>query len=130
MLRLLRRSFATRRSLDGVLSVSQSGSSEFRLTLSPSALATLDGDVSFADLPELDAQLVQGRPFGMLESRSGREVLQLAAPLSGLVLRRNEALLASNPLPAQPRGAQLKELWLLDVAGDAEEFLSLDEDSS
>lgn len=120
MLTLLRRSFSTRRSLDGVLHVVQAAAGEFRVSLAPDSLDSLECDVAFADLPELEAQLAQGRPFGMLESRKGA-VVQLAAPLSGSVLRRNEALLASNPLPA----ARIRQLWLLDVTGDAAEFEAL-----
>lgn len=72
----------------------------------------------FADLPAADAQLLQGRACAMLETGAGRVVL--CAPLSGEVLRRNEALLAPDAaLPGAP-------LWLLDVAcGDEEEWHAL-----
>jgi hypothetical protein len=63
----------------------------------------------------------------MLESSAGRVVL--AAPLSGEVLRRNEALLAqgaAGEAPLRPGAFRPEPLWLLDVAcADEEEWEAL-----
>jgi glycine cleavage system H lipoate-binding protein len=124
---------------------------EFAVYAAPQALLRL-GSVAFVDLPEVDAQLLQGakacmttcahrgtpcrtvahrdapsracagRHCGMLESATKRQVL-LAAPLTGEVTRRNEALLASPPPPAPAAG---QPLWLLDVlVADAAEWNAL-----
>ena len=85
----------------------------FSFFATPRTLAELGGAASFADLPPVQTQLVQGRAFAMLESAAGRHVL--AAPLSGEVLRRNEALLGAVHSP-RPGGVPPAPLWLLDVA--------------
>lgn len=88
----------------------------FAVFASRRTLEALGGAAGFVDLPPCEAQLAQGRPFAMLESSAGRVVL--AAPLSGEVLRRNEALLAqggAGEAPLRP-GTCPEPLWLLDVA--------------
>ena len=80
-------------------------------------LTELGGAASFVDLPPVNTQLLQGRFFAMLESSLGRRML--TSPLTGEVLRRNEALLAAAaPATAAPPsrpGALPAPLWLLDV---------------
>ena len=77
-------------------------------------LTELGGSASFVDLPPVETQLLQGRFFAMLESSLGRRML--TSPLTGEVLRRNEALLAA-AVPVSPSpGAPPAPLWLLDVA--------------
>jgi glycine cleavage system H lipoate-binding protein len=94
----------------------------FGVFASRATLRALGGAAGFVDLPPLHAQLAQGRAFAMLESTAGRVVL--AAPLSGEVLRRNEALLeqlATGPgVAPPPAGAQPEPLWLLDLACEDE----------
>ncbi len=48
------------------------------------------GDIVFVELPKLGAQLIQGEPFGVIESV--KAVSDLFAPISGLVVERNEQL--------------------------------------
>ena len=84
----------------------------FGVFATPRTLAELGGAASFVDLPPLGTHLLQGRFFAMLESSFGRRML--TSPLSGEVLRRNEALLAAAP-SAPPSDAQPAPLWLLDV---------------
>ena len=75
-------------------------------------LTELGGSASFVDLPPVETQLLQGRFFAMLESSLGRRML--TSPLTGEVLRRNEALLAA--ASPSPPDAPPVPLWLLDVA--------------
>ena len=84
----------------------------FGVFATPRTLAELGGSASFVDLPPVEAQLLQGRFFAMLESSLGRRML--TSPLTGEVLRRNEALLAA--ASPSPPGAPPAPLWLLDVA--------------
>ena len=80
-----------------------------RIGLSAYAVDQL-GDIVFVDLPELGAELNRGSSFGTVESVKAVE--EMYAPLSGVVLSRNEALLA-NPeeLQNDPHG----EGWLLVI---------------
>ena len=68
------------------------------------------GDIVFVDLPEVGAELNRGSSFGTVESVKAVE--EIYAPLSGAVLKRNDALLA-NPeeLQNDPHG----EGWLLVI---------------
>jgi glycine cleavage system H protein len=78
-----------------------------RLGLSAFAIDQL-GDIVFVELPEVGASLSQGASFGSVESVKAVE--DLLAPVSGLVLARNEAVLASpEELQQDPYG----EGWLL-----------------
>ena len=86
----------------------------FAVFASRRTLEALGGAPGFVDLPPCEAQLAQGRPFAMLESAAGRVVL--AAPLSGEVLRRNEALLAQGGAGEAPLRPGTHPLWLLDLA--------------
>ena len=80
-----------------------------RIGLSAYAVDQL-GDIVFVDLPEVGAELNRGSSFGTVESVKAVE--EMYAPLSGVVLQRNEALLA-NPeeLQNDPHG----EGWLLVI---------------
>lgn len=48
------------------------------------------GDVVYVDLPALDAEVEQGQPFGEVEST--KSVSDLYAPVSGVVVARNDQL--------------------------------------
>ena len=68
------------------------------------------GDIVFVDLPEVGAMISQGSSFGSVESVKAVE--ELLAPLGGVVVARNEAVLASpEELQSDPYG----EGWLLLV---------------
>jgi glycine cleavage system H protein len=68
------------------------------------------GDIVFVDLPEVGASISQGSSFGSVESVKAVE--ELLAPLGGVVVARNEAVLASpEELQSDPYG----EGWLLLV---------------
>ncbi|MEB3326377.1 MAG: glycine cleavage system protein GcvH [Synechococcus sp.] len=78
-----------------------------RLGLSAFAVDQL-GDIVFVELPEVGATLRQGASFGSVESVKAVE--DLLAPVAGVVLARNEAVLASpEELQQDPYG----EGWLL-----------------
>ena len=80
-----------------------------RIGLSAYAVDQL-GDIVFVDLPEVGAELNRGSSFGTVESVKAVE--EIYAPLNGVVLKRNDALLA-NPeeLQNDPHG----EGWLLVI---------------
>jgi glycine cleavage system H protein len=78
-----------------------------RLGLSAFAVDQL-GDIVFVELPEVGATVEQGASFGSVESVKAVE--DLLAPVGGVVLARNEAVLASpEELQQDPYG----EGWLL-----------------
>ena len=78
-----------------------------RLGLSAFAVDQL-GDIVFVELPEVGATVQQGASFGSVESVKAVE--DLLAPVGGVVLARNEAVLASpEELQQDPSG----EGWLL-----------------
>lgn len=69
------------------------------------------GDVVFVDLPEVGDSLEAGEEFGEVEST--KSVSDLVAPVSGEVLRVNEALEDSpEVINSDPYG----EGWMLEVA--------------
>ena len=73
------------------------------------------GDIVFVELPEVGATLSAGDSFGTVESVKAVE--ELCMPVSGTVLARNEAVLASpEALQQDPYG----EGWLLKLKPDAE----------
>jgi len=78
-----------------------------RLGLSAFAVDQL-GDIVFVELPAVGASLVQGASFGSVESVKAVE--DLLAPVSGVVLARNEAVLAS---PEELQNDPYGEGWLL-----------------
>ena len=78
-----------------------------RLGLSAFAVDQL-GDIVFVELPEVGATVQQGASFGSVESVKAVE--DLLATVGGVVLARNEAVLASpEELQQDPYG----EGWLL-----------------
>jgi glycine cleavage system H protein len=68
------------------------------------------GDIVFVDLPEVGASISQGSSFGSVESVKAVE--DLLAPLGGVVVARNEALLVS---PEELQNDPYGEGWLLLV---------------
>jgi glycine cleavage system H protein len=79
----------------------------WRLGLSAFAIDQL-GDIVFVELPEVGARLQQGVSFGSVESVKAVE--DLLAPVSGVVVARNEAVLAS---PEELQNDPYGEGWLL-----------------
>ena len=79
----------------------------WRLGLSAFAIDQL-GDIVFVELPEVGAHLQQGASFGSVESVKAVE--DLLAPVSGVVVARNEAVLAS---PEELQNDPYGEGWLL-----------------
>ena len=68
------------------------------------------GDIVFVDLPDVGASLDKGTSFGSVESVKAVE--DMYAPIAGVVVERNEAVLASpEELQNDPHGAG----WLLVV---------------
>ncbi len=69
------------------------------------------GDIVFVDLPAVDATISEGAGCGEIEST--KSVSEVYAPVSGVVLARNEALEAApDVVNSDPYGAG----WLLEVA--------------
>jgi glycine cleavage system H protein len=66
------------------------------------------GDIVFVDLPEVGAMVSKGQPFGTVESVKAVE--DLYAPIAGLVVARNQAVV-DNPeqLGSDPYGSA----WLV-----------------
>jgi len=68
------------------------------------------GDIVFVELPKVGSMLLAGKAFGVVEST--KAVNELFAPLSGKVLRVNEAL-TSNPqlVNTEP----YEQGWMLEI---------------
>ena len=81
----------------------------WRLGLSAFAIDQL-GDIVFVELPEVGASLSKGQSFGSVESVKAVE--DLIAPVSGQVVARNEAVLAS---PEELQNDPYGEGWLLVI---------------
>ena len=68
------------------------------------------GDIVFVSLPELGQEVTAGEPCGELEST--KSVSDLYAPVSGVVVTRNEALDATpEVINSDPYG----EGWLIEI---------------
>ncbi len=68
------------------------------------------GDVVYVSLPEVGANLVQGEPFGEIEST--KSVSDLYAPVGGTVIARNERLDAQPELVnSDPYG----DGWIVEI---------------
>ena len=80
---------------------------QLRLGLSAFAIDQL-GDIVFVELPEVGATLQQGSSFGSVESVKAVE--DLLAPVGGVVVARNESVLAS---PEELQNDPYGEGWLL-----------------
>ncbi len=81
----------------------------WRLGISAFAIDQL-GDIVFVELPELGANVSKGQSFGSVESVKAVE--DLIAPVSGAVVARNEAVLAS---PEELQNDPYGEGWLLQI---------------
>jgi glycine cleavage system H protein len=81
----------------------------WRLGLSAFAIDQL-GDIVFVELPEPGANVSKGQSFGSVESVKAVE--DLIAPVSGAVVARNEAVLAS---PEELQNDPYGEGWLLQI---------------
>ena len=81
----------------------------WRLGLSAFAIDQL-GDIVFVELPEVGTSLRKGQSFGSVESVKAVE--DLIAPVSGEVVARNEAVLAS---PEELQNDPYGEGWLLVI---------------
>jgi len=68
------------------------------------------GDVVYVELPKLGSAVTAGSPFGVIEST--KAVSELFAPVSGEVVKLNDALTASpQTVNEDPYGAG----WLIEV---------------
>lgn len=68
------------------------------------------GDVVYVELPKLGSSITSGTPFGVIEST--KAVSELFAPISGKVVKVNEALAAApQTVNEDPYGAG----WLIQV---------------
>lgn len=77
------------------------------------------GDIVFLELPEVNAEIEVGQPFGNIESVKAVE--ELYPPVSGTVIERNDSLIDSPELIADdPYG----DGWLLKVRVKDENDLS------
>jgi glycine cleavage system H protein len=92
----------------------------WQLGLSAFAIDQL-GDIVFVELPAVGAELTKGQSFGSVESVKAVE--ELIAPVTGVVIERNELLFDSpETLQNDPYG----EGWLLVISpGDPAELDSL-----
>lgn len=71
------------------------------------------GEIIFADLPEEGTQIERDEPYGSIES--AKAVEDLIAPVSGTVVRRNEAVIdAPETVNEEPYG----DGWLIVVRPD------------
>ena len=71
------------------------------------------GDIVYLDLPAEGARIVAGQPCGEVEST--KSVSELYAPVSGTVVRRNDALVdAPETINSDPYG----EGWMVQVRTD------------
>jgi glycine cleavage system H protein len=79
------------------------------------------GDVTYLDVPAVGTALKQNQVFGSIESV--KSVSELFAPLSGKILKRNEALVSDPaPINASPYG----DGWILELEiSDESEFSKL-----
>ncbi len=74
------------------------------------------GDIVFVQLPEVGAEVAPGNPIGEVEST--KSVSDLYAPLTGVIVERNESLESSPELVnSDPYG----EGWLLEMSVDGGE---------
>jgi glycine cleavage system H protein len=79
------------------------------------------GDIVFIELPEVGSTIDKGEPFGVIESV--KAVSDLVAPISGVVVEVNEALMER---PEIANEDCYGEGWILAVEGtDGEEYEAL-----
>ncbi len=93
--------------------VRRTGDDTVRVGITDYAQSAL-GDVVFVQLPDIDAELTAGEPFGEVEST--KSVSDLFAPLAAKVVAVNGDLEGSPDLVnSEPFGAG----WLVDLQADA-----------
>ena len=68
------------------------------------------GDVTYVDLPAVGSEIKQDQVFGSIESV--KSVSELFAPLSGKIIKRNEALLED---PAPVNSSPYDQGWLIEI---------------
>jgi glycine cleavage system H protein len=79
------------------------------------------GDVTYVDLPAAGTVVTQGQVFGSVESV--KSVSDLFAPVSGKIIKRNEAVLSD---PAPINASPYDNGWLIEVEiSDESEFAKL-----
>jgi glycine cleavage system H protein len=77
------------------------------------------GDVVYVDLPSPGAEVQQGQPFGEVEST--KSVSDLFAPVTGVVVERNEDL---DERPELVNGDPYGEGWMVTIRPSDREQLS------
>ncbi|MGZ4590428.1 MAG: glycine cleavage system protein GcvH [Actinomycetes bacterium] len=100
----------------------RSGDGTLRVGVTDFAQEAL-GDIVFVTLPEVGAQVTAGQPCGEIEST--KSVSDVYAPVTGIVVARNESLDAAPELiNSDPYG----DGWMLDIRpeGDLDEADLLD----
>ena len=76
------------------------------------------GDVVYVELPKVGSAITAGTPFGVIEST--KAVSELFAPISGKVVKVNDALTNS---PQTVNGDPYQAGWLIEVeAADAQQI--------
>ena len=71
------------------------------------------GDVVFLELPKVGTEIKRGQPFGVVEST--KAVSELFAPLSGKVVKVNQALVdAPEAINEDPHGKG----WMIEIQLD------------
>ena len=68
------------------------------------------GDVVFVEIPDVDAELIQGEKMGEIESV--KAVSDLYSPVSGKVIKRNESLIDN---PELVNEGPFEQGWMLKV---------------
>ena len=87
------------------------------------------GDVVFVEIPDEDAELIQGEKMGEIESV--KAVSDLYSPVSGKVIKRNESLIDN---PELVNEGPFEQGWMLKVeikdASELDNLLSADDYNS
>ena len=84
------------------------------------------GAVAYVELPKIGATVTEGKPFGVIEST--KAVSELFAPLSGKVVKINDALVTK---PETINDSPYANAWIIEIepsnAGDFDKLLSADD---
>lgn len=88
----------------------QAQGADFKVGVTDFAQSQL-GDVVFVELPEVGRQLVQGEPFGVVESV--KSVSDLYAPIGGTVRSVNQELLTH---PERVNEAPFGDGWMITLS--------------
>lgn len=79
------------------------------------------GAVVYIELPKVGAQVTAGQSFGVIEST--KAVSELFAPLSGTVVKVNDALVSN---PGNVNDAPYTDAWMVELApSDASQYDAL-----